>query len=181
MLSNILAYSAVSNTGASAWEGLLAIALIAGMWMMFKKMDRPGWYSIIPCYNYYKLFEAVAGNGLLFLTMIIPIIGNFVLGYYTAKAFGKQGGTMIGLMILPSVFFPILGFGDASYYGPCGIEDQRTASAKGAKTVDFDVTRNSDENAASGTYQNGGETVVERYEEPVVETVDFDVEKTDNN
>jgi hypothetical protein len=35
-----------------------------------------------------------------------------------AKSFGKSGGFVFGLILLPYVFFPILGFGKAEYVGP---------------------------------------------------------------
>jgi hypothetical protein len=34
------------------------------------------------------------------------------------------------------------GFGDAEYYGPYGMHENRTSSARGARTVDYDVVRN---------------------------------------
>jgi hypothetical protein len=37
-----------------------------------------------------------------------------------AKSFGKGGGFTVGLLLLPFVFFPILGFGSARYLGPGG-------------------------------------------------------------
>jgi hypothetical protein len=40
------------------------------------------------------------------------------------------------------VFYCITGFGSYSYYGPMGIGDTRTHEARGARTVDFDVTKN---------------------------------------
>ena len=35
-----------------------------------------------------------------------------------AKSFGKGTGFAIGLLLLPIIFFPILGFGSAQYQGP---------------------------------------------------------------
>jgi hypothetical protein len=35
-----------------------------------------------------------------------------------AKSFGKGVGFGIGLLLLPIIFFPILGFGSAQYQGP---------------------------------------------------------------
>ena len=34
-----------------------------------------------------------------------------------AKRFGKGGGFAVGLILLPFIFFPILGFGSAQYQG----------------------------------------------------------------
>ncbi|MBZ0199154.1 MAG: DUF5684 domain-containing protein, partial [Ignavibacteriaceae bacterium] len=35
-----------------------------------------------------------------------------------AKVFGKGGGFAAGLIFLPMIFYPILGFGDAEYSSP---------------------------------------------------------------
>lgn len=53
--------------------------------------------------------------------MFVPLV-NFVIMvmtyYKMAKAFDKGIGFMLGLMFLPFIFIPILGFGDAEYVGP---------------------------------------------------------------
>jgi hypothetical protein len=37
------------------------------------------------------------------------------------KSFGKSTGFGIGLVFLGFIFFPMLGFGDATYIGPNGV------------------------------------------------------------
>jgi Family of unknown function (DUF5684) len=53
--------------------------------------------------------------------MLIPFV-NFIiliiLFIDLAKSFGKGAGFGIGLILLPIIFFPILGFGSATYQGP---------------------------------------------------------------
>ena len=53
--------------------------------------------------------------------MLIPLV-NFIiliiLFIDLAKSFGKGVGFGIGLILLPIIFFPILGFGSATYQGP---------------------------------------------------------------
>jgi hypothetical protein len=53
--------------------------------------------------------------------MIIPLV-SIVVGIVVlldvAKSFGKGAGFAVGMMFLPFVFWPILGFGDARYGGP---------------------------------------------------------------
>ena len=41
-----------------------------------------------------------------------------MLGIKLARAFGKGTGFAVGLILLPSIFYMILGFGDSVYYGP---------------------------------------------------------------
>ena len=49
-----------------------------------------------------------------FVNFIILIILIIDLG----KSFGKGVGFGIALLLLPVIFFPILGFGSAQYQGP---------------------------------------------------------------
>jgi hypothetical protein len=37
-----------------------------------------------------------------------------------SKSFGKSEGFTVGLILLPFIFYPILGLGDAQYSGPAG-------------------------------------------------------------
>lgn len=99
----------------------IAILILAGMWKMFVKAGKPGWGCIIPLYNTYCLFEMSFGNGWLFLLLLVPCVDaviGIILMVKLAKAFGKGGGYAVGLIFLPCIFFPMLGFGDAQYYGP---------------------------------------------------------------
>lgn len=53
--------------------------------------------------------------------LLIPF-GNIIVMiatiFRTARVFGKGVGFGFGLMFLPIIFFPILGFGKAEYTGP---------------------------------------------------------------
>ncbi len=54
------------------------------------------------------------------ILLFIPVV-NLVVSILAlvglAKNFGKGGGTVAGLLLLPVIFYPILGFGDAEYIG----------------------------------------------------------------
>lgn len=39
-----------------------------------------------------------------------------------SKSYGKSEGSTVGLVLLPFIFWPILGFGDARYLGPSAAE-----------------------------------------------------------
>lgn len=100
---------------------ILSILLVVGMWKMFSKAGEPGWTSLIPFLNTYKLFKIGWGSGWLFLLGFIPIVNivvSIMLGIKLARAFGKGTGFAVGLILLPSIFYMILGFGDSVYYGP---------------------------------------------------------------
>lgn len=100
-----------------------SIVILVGMWKVFVKAGKPGWACIVPFYNTYCLFDMTFGNGWLFLLTFVPCV-NFVMMILVyvklAQAFGKGGGFAVGLIFLPFIFFPMLGFGDAQYMGVPG-------------------------------------------------------------
>jgi hypothetical protein len=38
-----------------------------------------------------------------------------------SKSFGQNEGFTVGLLLLPFIFFPLLGFGNYAYLGPAGM------------------------------------------------------------
>ena len=94
---------------------------IAALWLVFTKADRPGWAAIIPFYNYYTILKVVGRPGWWLILFFIPII-NFVVWIIVsidlARSFGKSSGFAVGLIFLPFIFIPILGFGSATYLEP---------------------------------------------------------------
>ena len=121
-----------SGTGAAAaGAGLgimilqlaIGILMIVSLWKIFSKADKPGWACIIPIYNLIVMLEIAGRPVWWFLLMFIPIV-NIVIGIIVlidlAKAFGKGGGYVAGLILLPFIFYPMLAFGDAQYVGAGG-------------------------------------------------------------
>lgn len=112
-----------AGTSLLIWLAITALGVIA-LWFIFSKAGEPGWAAIVPLYNTYILYKITWGNGWLFLLLLIPI-ANIVIGIITAvylgQAFKKSGGFIVGLVLLPIVFMPILGFGSSKYVGPKGI------------------------------------------------------------
>ncbi|MCP5488735.1 MAG: signal peptidase I [Verrucomicrobia bacterium] len=94
--------------------------VVASMWMVFTKAGKPGWAAIVPIYNMIVLLE-IAGKPLWWVLLLFVPFVNFVVSILVyinlAKAFGKGGGFAAGLILLPIIFFPILGFGSAEYQG----------------------------------------------------------------
>lgn len=114
------AASGISTVG-SLVGLVITILILVGMWKLFVKAGKPGWGAIVPFYNLYCLFDIAWGKGWLFLLTIIPcvnVVMTIIVYVKLAKAFGKGVGFGIGLIILPCIFVPILGFGDAEYIGP---------------------------------------------------------------
>lgn len=96
------------------------IFTIAGMWKAFEKAGKPGWACIVPIYNMIILVE-IAQKPMWWVAMMFVPIANIVFMIMTynevAKNFGKDAGFTVGLIFLPFVFWPMLGFGNAVYVG----------------------------------------------------------------
>ncbi len=102
-------------------ELALFVLIIAGLWKIFTKAGKPGWAAIIPIYNMIVLLEIVGRPIWWFLLLFVPCVGIiFAVIIYIdlAKSFGKDVAWGIGLLLLPFIFFPLLGFGSAKYVGP---------------------------------------------------------------
>jgi hypothetical protein len=94
--------------------------MIAAMWKVFSKAGQPGWAVIIPIYNIYIMCKVAGRPGWWVLLMFIPLVNliiAIILNIDIAKNFGQGVGFGIGLIILPFIFLPILGFGSAQYQG----------------------------------------------------------------
>ena len=102
-------------------ELALLVVIVAGFWKVFVKAGQPGWAAIIPIYNCYILLKIVGRPAWWLILLFIPLV-NFVIAILLAidlaKSFGKSTGFAIGLLLLGFIFYPILGFGDATYQGP---------------------------------------------------------------
>jgi hypothetical protein len=99
------------------WLAIIVV-VIAGMWKVFTKAGQPGWGVLIPIYNCYIL-TIIAGRPwwwlLLLLIPIVNIVIGIIMSLDIAKKFGQSTGFGIGLAFLGFIFYPILGFGDATY------------------------------------------------------------------
>lgn len=101
----------------------LIVLWIAGMWKMFDKGGIEGWWAIIPIANTYHLVRLAGKEWWWFLLLFVPCVNIVVLiiiSLALAERFGKTPAYGIGLWILPIIFYPILGFGDAEYEGEPG-------------------------------------------------------------
>ena len=97
---------------------LVFTLMISSLWRIFEKAGRPGWESLIPIYNIYRLVKIGGQSGTFMLFFLIPIvstIASIVLSIRIAERFGKSEGFGLGLFFLPLIFWPILGLGDSEY------------------------------------------------------------------
>jgi hypothetical protein len=99
-------------------ELALAVLVIAAVWKVFSKAGQPGWAALIPFYNTYVMLIVAGKPGWWLILLFIPFV-NIVISILAlaglAKNFGKGVGFILGLIFLPIIFFPILGFGSAKY------------------------------------------------------------------
>lgn len=106
-----------------AFSMLLSVGTLVFMaicrYKVYKKAGYEGWEAIIPFYNNYILAEMTMGNGMWFLLMLVPCVGNvifFIMFYRLGMAFRKDVGFNIGLMLVPIVFLAILAFSKENTY-----------------------------------------------------------------
>jgi uncharacterized membrane protein YhaH (DUF805 family) len=119
------AMNSAAQQGGSMIGGLVGLAilvfLIAAMWKVFTKAGKAGWLILIPIVNVYQLLKIAGRPGwwlILFLIPLVNLIISILVSMDIAKSFGKGAGFGLGLAFLSPIFYPILGFGSATYKGP---------------------------------------------------------------
>ena len=112
--------------GSIIYFGVILLVIIA-MWKIFAKAGKPGWAAIIPIYNIIVLLQIIGKPLWWIILLIIPFV-NVIFSIWAwnlvAKSFGKSEGFTVGIIFLPFIFIPILGFGSAEYQGPSASEAQ---------------------------------------------------------
>ena len=99
---------------------IVGLLMIISMWKIYTKAGKPGWAAIIPIYNAIVLLEIVDKPLWWIILMLIPLVNviiSIIVTVELAKKFGQSVGFAIGLILLPIIFYPILGFGGAKYSG----------------------------------------------------------------
>jgi uncharacterized membrane protein YhaH (DUF805 family) len=119
------AMNSAAQQGGSMIGGLVGLAilvfLVAAMWKVFTKAGKAGWLILIPIVNVYQLLKIAGRPGwwlILFLIPLVNLIISILVSMDIAKSFGKGAGFGLGLAFLGPIFYPILGFGSATYKGP---------------------------------------------------------------
>lgn len=90
---------------------------------VYSKAGKPGWAVIIPIYNQLTLLDIIGKPRTRFWYYLIPFYGIYCAVVDLndlCKSFGKDGSFTAGLILLPPIFWCILGFGSAQYLGPAG-------------------------------------------------------------
>jgi Family of unknown function (DUF5684) len=111
---------AASALSAIVWLAIYVV-LVVGTWRVFRKADRPGWWSIIPLWNAIVLLQITGRSGWWVLGYFVPLLNLFVhirWGIEMAQSYGRGIGFAIGLILLEPLFLVILGFDGSRYLGP---------------------------------------------------------------
>lgn len=120
-LANLIESEGSAGAGGGIFSFIMWAALLVANWFLFEKAGEPGWYSIIPFFSIYKMFEIVYGNGWKALLLLVPLL-NIVVGiafaFRYAQAYGQ--GILWGFIMLffPNIATLYLAFGPAKYTGP---------------------------------------------------------------
>lgn len=122
---------------------VLALAAIFGVWKLFGKAGKPGFYAVIPFLNLYTLVEITGLPVVWFWYSIIAgilatwtggLVGlvnlylTFIIFRQLLRVFGKSDsvGNVIINLIFPYITLPLLGMSDAQYRGPQQTNDVPT-------------------------------------------------------
>ena len=104
---------------------IVSVIVIIGHWKIYEKAGKPGWASLIPFYNIIVLLEII-GKPVWWLLLIIFPCTSLIFAIWAtnllSKSFGQSEGFTVGLILLPMIFYPMLGFGNYQYLGPAGAE-----------------------------------------------------------
>lgn len=120
---------------------VLSMPMTAGMWELFLKADEPGWTAAIPFVNAWVMMRVTHNDWWLFLLLLLSpvtvaamqltgagwlwyllvvVVPPNVAAYAKllvdlAASFDRGVVSGLGLVVLPFVFFPLLGYGDTQY------------------------------------------------------------------
>lgn len=96
----------------------ILVLIAAGAWKTYEKAGEPGWKALIPFYNLWILLRITGKPGWWFIMFLIPL-ANLVFAVLTfitlSRRFGYPGVFCVGIILLPFVFWPIMGFSDSTY------------------------------------------------------------------
>ena len=111
-----------NNTLWTILELVIVVVILASIWKVYTKANKPGWAAIIPFYNIYVQLKIVGRPGwwlILYLIPLVNIVVSLVVSIDTAKSYGKSTAFgVLGLWIFSIIGYPVLGFSDAKYVGP---------------------------------------------------------------
>ncbi len=97
---------------------VIQIIAWAGMWKTASKAGQVGILACIPLVQFF-IWSIMAEKPIWWAALcfipIVNIVIVIILFNEISKRFGRGVGTTIGLVLIPCIFWPILGFGSAQY------------------------------------------------------------------
>ena len=115
------------DAAAGIFGGLMGLACCAILyfgltWLLyyklFEKAGETGWHCLVPILNAIILLKIAGRPAWWVILLLIPFVGaviGIIMCLDIARKFGQSTGFAVGLILLGFVFFPILGFGSATY------------------------------------------------------------------
>jgi len=95
--------------------GAVIFILLLSLWTIMERVQEKGWRSLIPLYRFVVLFDKVGMSPALALLLLIPgvnVILMIVFYFFLSKKFNRNYFFVLGLTVLPLLFYPIVAFGD---------------------------------------------------------------------
>ncbi len=96
---------------------VVCVALIIGLWKVFVKAGKPGWYAIIPVYSMWALLELGDQKGFWCLVPVANIIFYVKACLSINKKFAKPTWFAFLMIFVLEDAFIILGFSKNIYVG----------------------------------------------------------------
>lgn len=93
---------------------LVEALLLAGLWRTLVKAGEPGWGALVPGYNLYLYIKIACLPWLWLLYCLIPFVNlvfPLIVFAKICESFSLHVGYASGLLFLPFIFFPVIGFG----------------------------------------------------------------------
>jgi signal peptidase I len=99
---------------------LTLIASIIGLFKIFEKAGQPGWYILIPFFNFYIWLKIIKKPLWWYVFILVPFINVFMILLMIVevlKCFNKHGlGEQALGVIFPFIYLPYLGFSPKEQY-----------------------------------------------------------------
>ncbi len=93
--------------------GFTIFVVWVSWYKIYVKLGESGWKALIPLFNIFIFTKLVDKPVWWFIIYLIFPVGHILYGLQIGKLFGKNLIFIIGLIILPLVFYPIIAFGKA--------------------------------------------------------------------
>lgn len=93
---------------------VLLISLVS-TWTIYRRLGIQGWKCLIPIYRWVVLFRGIGINAWLAILMLIPgvnLIMRLVVYFYMARTFRRSYAIVLGLVLLPLIYVPVVAFGN---------------------------------------------------------------------